>query len=179
MAGVQRRGPALEILVHPEHRAEVLDRLAAAEPAVARVVVLDAAGGRPPAEGGPSPAGARAELVAVHSAPETGELEVHLRVADRRTIGRGPLARAGAAAVTATLDALAELDPSGDNAGLRVGWVRTIDTTPERQFLVAVSIRRADGVPLHGLASGASPIEAAARATLHACNRAIGRPGAR
>ena len=58
----------------------------------------------------------------------------------------------------------------------RVGWVRTIDTTADREFLVAVMIRRGVDRALYGLASGASPVEAAARATLHACNRVVGWP---
>jgi len=181
VAGVRRRGSTLEVAVHEGHRADVLDRLSGAAPSVATVVVLEAAGGRRPTGTGTAGASAgRAELVAVRSQPETGEVEVHLRLGDRRTVGRGPLARSGAAAVTATLEALTELDPEHDElVGLRVGWVRTIDTTPNREFLVAVSIRRDQESPLYGLASGASPIEAAARAALHACNRAIGRDSAR
>jgi len=52
--------------------------------------------------------------------------------------------------------------------------VRTVDTLPNRQFLVAVSLTRTDDTPVYGIASGPSPIEAAARATLAACNRDIG-----
>ncbi len=115
----------------------------------------------------------------MRSLPETGELEVHLRGGEHRSIGRGPLARAGQAAAAATLDALAELDPGPfRGAPWRVGWVRTIDTTADREFLVAVMIRRDQERALYGLAAGTSPIEAAARATLHACNRAVGLPPA-
>ena len=135
------------------------------------IVVLDGADG---ADGDrddlarPAP---RVVLVSVQSRPETGELEVHLRHHDRRTVGRGPLARAGAAAADATLDALREL---GEARAHRVAWVRTVDTLPDRTFLVAVSLTRTDDTPVYGIASGTSPIEAAARATLAACNRDIG-----
>jgi hypothetical protein len=113
----------------------------------------------------------RVVLVSVQSRPESGELEVHLRHEDQRTVGRGALARAGAAAADATLDALREL---GAAHGHRVAWVRTVDTLPDRRFLVAVSLTRADDTPVYGIAPGSSPIEAAARATLAACNREIG-----
>jgi hypothetical protein len=144
-------------------------------PGADTVVVVDGAQARPGLEAGPGEAAAsaagRVALVSVQSMPETGELEVHLRLDDQRTVGRGPLARAGAAAADATLDALRDL---GEVPTHRVSWVRTVDTLPDRQFLVAVSLSRADGGPVYGLAPGGSPIEAAARATLDACNRDIG-----
>ena len=86
-------------------------------------------------------------------------------------MGRGPLARAGAAAADATLEALHDL---GEAHAHRVAWVRTVDTLPDRLFLVAVSLTRTGATPVYGIASGSSPIEAAARATLAACNRDIG-----
>jgi hypothetical protein len=173
---VCRTAAVLEVDVEPGSRDAVLCALAAVSPSGPAAIVLrdadddEAAQAQPPA---------RAELVAVRSLPETGELEVHLRQGERRTVGRGPLGRAGAAAAAATIDALAALDPdTADARALRVAWVRTIDTTPERQFLVAVTLRRDQGGVLYGLAAGASPIEAAARATLHACNRLMTRaPG--
>jgi hypothetical protein len=81
------------------------------------------------------------------------------------------LSRAGAAAADATLDALRDLDEA---LAYRTAWVRTVDTLPDRRFLVAVSLTRTDDTPVYGIATGASPIEAAARATLAACNRAVG-----
>jgi hypothetical protein len=176
VATVLRNGTVVEVTVAPGTGAEIVRGLAASElPGTGAVVVHDlaaAGAGRPD---GPSAALPRAELVAVRSLPESGELEIHLRSADRRTVGRGPLARAGAAAAAATLDALADLHPDTPaTQALRVGWVRTIDTTPDREFLVAVTLRREQGSTLYGLAAGASPIEAAARATLHACNRVVG-----
>ena len=59
--------------------------------------------------------------------------------------------------------------------GYRVAWVRTVDTLPNREFLVGVALTRPEGTALYGLAPGTSPILAAARATLDACNRALGR----
>jgi len=138
------------------------------------IVVLDGAdtrssSGTDDAHGAARPG--RVVLVSVQSRPETGELEVHLSHEDRRTVGRGPLASAGAAAAEATLDALGEL---GEAPGHRVAWVRTVDTLPDRRFLVAVSLTRTDDTPVYGIALGSSPIEAASRATLDACNRDIG-----
>ena len=175
---VLRNGTVVAVTVAPGSGDEVVRRLAAARlPGAGAVVVHDVATPTSAPEV-PEVLG-RAELVAVRSLPESGELEVHLRSADRRTVGRGPLARAGAAAADATLDALAALHPHAAGAQpLRVGWVRTIDTTPDREFLVAVTVRRDRGSTLYGLAAGASPIEAAARATLHACNRVVGWPSA-
>lgn len=174
---VLRTGSVVEAVVVPGHRDDVVTRLAAADlPGRGAVIVHDAGapGPDPGADVGPL---RRAELIAVRSLPETGELEVHLRGGEHRSIGRGPLARAGQAAAAATLDALAELEPGPfRGAPWRVGWVRTIDTTPDREFLVAVMIRRDRERALYGLAAGTSPIEAAARATLHACNRAVGLP---
>jgi len=138
------------------------------------IVVLDGGEGRsePDADLDVSARAApRVVLVSVQSRPETGELEVHLRHHDRRTVGRGSLARAGAAAADATLEGLREL---GEARAHRVAWVRTVDTLPDRTFLVAVSLTRVDDTPVYGIASGSSPIEAAARATLAACNRDIG-----
>ncbi|MFA5883587.1 MAG: hypothetical protein WDA60_07040 [Acidimicrobiia bacterium] len=177
VATVLRTGTVVEVTVAPGTGDEVVRHLAAATlPGSGAVVVHDAAA-TPTGPPDAAEALGRAELVAVRSLPESGELEVHLRSAFGRTVGRGPLARAGAAAADATLEALAALhpDPTGAET-LRVGWVRTIDTTPDREFLVAVTIRRDRGSTLYGLATGASPIEAAARATLHACNRVVGWP---
>jgi hypothetical protein len=95
---------------------------------------------------------------------------VHLCVGDRRTVGRGPLQGAATAAAVATLDALTELDEPHD---CRVAWARIVETLPDGLVLVGVSLSRTGGGTVYGLAPGASPIEAAARATLDACARAI------
>ena len=177
ITAVLRTGAVVEATVVPGHRDEVVTRLAGSDiPASGAVVLHEAVAPDAPVAHTPS-ARARTELVAVRSLPETGELEVHLRSGGDRTIGRAPLSRAATGAAGATLDALTQLDPEADRTTpYRVGWVRTIDTTPDREFLVAVMVRRGYDRPLYGLAAGASPIEAAARATLHACNRVTSRP---
>jgi hypothetical protein len=171
---VTRAGGVLRVTADPDAR----DAVAAALTGLVAggsdtIVVLD--GGETPSDSATHAATAatpgRVVLVSVQSRPETGELEVHLRHHDNRTVGRGLLARAGAAAADATLDALREL---GEAHGYRVAWVRTVDTLPDRRFLVAASLTRADDRPVYGIALGSSPIEAASRATLAACNRAIG-----
>jgi hypothetical protein len=174
VTGVLRTGTVIEATVAPGRRDEVVAHLGGARLPTGSAIVLHEAGAAPDT---PTAARLRAELVAVRTTPETGELEVHLRCGGRRTIGRGPIARAGQAAAAATLAALAELEPEPSrSAQWRVGWVRTIDTTADREFLVAVMIRRGAERSLYGLAAGTSPVEAAARATLHACDRAIGWP---
>ena len=78
------------------------------------------------------------------------------------------------AAVQATVHALRVLVP-----GLPYlpGWARTIETTPERRFLVVASVTDPDTQShRRGVAEGGSPLEAAARATLAALNRTI-EPG--
>jgi hypothetical protein len=104
-------------------------------------------------------------LVAVTNAPDTQELEVHLRRGETRTIGRAPAAHGLAGGVEATLVALAEL---GDRVTIELDWARTIETTSQRQFLVAVALRDADDAVRYGLADEGTPIAAAARATLNA-----------
>jgi hypothetical protein len=116
----------------------------------------------PPAVDGPV-------IVAVRNDAEAGEVEVHVRGNDMRTIGRAPIAQGLAGAVNATLDALRGIDPALD---LALGWARTIETTADRRFVVAVALL--DGgtrASRHGLASGDSPTEAAARAALDAVTR--------
>ena len=175
VTGALRVGNVLEATGAAGHRDHVVARLAVVDlPAGGAVVLHEVPTVEAPVGDEPRP---RAELIAVLTVPETGELEVHLRSGDLRTVGRGPLARAGQAAAAATLDALVGLESEPPRAAQwRVGWVRTIDTTADREFLVAVMIRRGVDRALYGLASGASPVEAAARATLHACNRVVGWP---
>jgi len=109
------------------------------------------------------------ELVVVRGAPETGEIEVHVRWGEVRTIGRAPMAQGLAGAVTASLDALRQVDPGID---VTLGWARTIETTADRRFVVAVALDRTGiRASRHGLGSGTSPIEAAARATVDALTR--------
>ncbi len=117
----------------------------------------------------------RARLLAVLAFPETDELEVHLVLDGKRTIGRAPASKGIQGAVEATLDAVRDL---GTAIHPRVSWARAIDEGDSRdQVVVAVAL---DGVdarsPLqYGLAAGTSPIDAAARATLDALNRRLSR----
>ena len=122
----------------------------------------------PPARS-PQSSASTAEIVAVRSDVDTGEIEVHVRAGEVRTIGRAPMAQGLAGAVTAALDALREVDPGLD---LGIAWARTIETTADRRFVVAVALQHVGTrATRHGLAAGASPIEAAVRATLDAVAR--------
>jgi hypothetical protein len=168
--GVERTGSAVRVLAGPGSHAAVVGQVVALELGSPVVVVEVAGEADSPVGSEPDGPTGRVELVAVLSRPETTELEVHLRYGNRRTVGRGPLSRAAAGAAEATLDALMELGFVDDG---RIAWARTFDTTPERQFLVGVALGRADGPTLYGFASGGSPIESAARATLDAVNRTI------
>jgi hypothetical protein len=111
----------------------------------------------------------RPEIVAVRNDPDAGEVEVHVRRDEVRTIGRAPMSQGLAGAVIATLDALAGVD---FDRNVTLGWARTIETTADRRFVVAVSLlHTGTRASRHGLGAGASPIEAAARATLDAAAR--------
>jgi hypothetical protein len=118
----------------------------------------------------------RARLLAVLAFPDTDELEVHLVLDGKRTIGRAPASAGIAGAAEATIEAVREL---GTGIRPRVQWTRALDdANTGDQVVVAVAV---DGVdprsPLHyGLASGTSLIDAAARATLDALNRRLSRP---
>jgi hypothetical protein len=132
--------------------------------------VAPAAPQEPVAEA-PSPAEAtpgRMRLLAVLSFPDTDELEVHLILDGRRTIGRAPASRGLVAALDATLAAVKDfgfpIDPTPQ-------WARGLESSAE-EALVAVALDEGDGGSvLYGVASGATPIDAAARATLDAINR--------
>jgi hypothetical protein len=113
-----------------------------------------------------APAGERAsgpELLAVRSVPEDGEIEAHVAISGSRAVGRAPLARGLAGAVAAVLAGVTQVAP-----GLRwvPAWARTVETTADGHFVVAVALVDPTGADhRHGIATGTSPIEAAARAT--------------
>jgi hypothetical protein len=120
----------------------------------------------------------RCRLLAVLAFPDTDELEVHLVLDGRRTIGRAPVSRGAEGAADATLAAVRDL---GTGLNARVRWARSIDASnggdDTGRQTVAIAL---DGVdprsPVHyGLAAGTSVIDAAARATLDALNRHLGR----
>jgi hypothetical protein len=105
------------------------------------------------------------ELVAVTSALDTQETEVHLRRRDVRTIGRAPAAHGLAGGVEATVDALRGL---GLAITAELEWARTIETTSDRRFVVAVALSDESGGHRYGLAEGGTPVAAAAQAALDA-----------
>jgi hypothetical protein len=112
----------------------------------------------------------RPRLLAVLSFPDTDELEVHLILDGRRTIGRAPATRGLGGAVDATLAALRSM---GVDIGASTDWARAIESS-EDSTVVGVGLSVADTM-LYGMAAGASPIDAAARATLDALNRRVSR----
>lgn len=117
-------------------------------------------------------ADSRARLLAVLTFPDTDEIEVHLTFDSHRAIGRAEANHGLVAAAEATLDALEQLAPA---VALDASWARTLESSTGEGFLVAVEINDEDDETMHGIASGASPVEAAARATLHAANRVFAR----
>jgi hypothetical protein len=120
----------------------------------------------------PEPSERRVRLLAVLTFPDTDELEVHLTLDGRRTIGRAAASRGLLGAVEATLDALRAFAPT---LTLASGWARPIDVSSDEPFLVACEVSTGAGSARHGIATGGSPIEAAARASLHALNRTLAR----
>ena len=111
----------------------------------------------------------RARLLAVLSFPDTQEVEVHLVLGGRRTIGRAPVGGGLPAVVDATIDAL---DGLGSPVSPTTLWARPIDGAGEGSFLVGVALQ-SDDLVSYGLACGSSPLEAAARSTLDALNRRL------
>jgi hypothetical protein len=119
----------------------------------------------------------RPRLLAVLAFPDTDELEVHLVLDGRRTIGRAAARRGIEGAVEATIDAVREL---GMQNGLapHARWARALDEAGYGdEVVVAVALEGVDDRRSvhYGMASGTSPIDAAARATLDALNRRLGR----
>jgi hypothetical protein len=122
----------------------------------------------PPPEPSP-PSQSALEVVAVCTAPESGELEVHLRVGEVRTVGRAPLTRGLVGAAEATLAAW-HARPGAP--ARRIAWARTVETSADARFVVAVAIEvpAAQGVA-HGIGNGPNPMEAAVHATGDALSR--------
>jgi hypothetical protein len=145
---------------------------ALAAPAVVPATVpATAPSGEEEAEAGAS---RRARLLAVLAFPDTDELEVHLILEGRRTIGRAAASNGLVGAVEATIDAIRGL---GAPFEPRAKWARALDdTADDERVVVAVALEHNDDEQLqYGLAAGASPIDAAARSTLDALNRRLGR----
>lgn len=113
----------------------------------------------------------RTRLLAVLTFPDTDELEVHLSYKGRRGIGRAPASRGVLGASEAAIEALRTWAPDIEYEAV---WARPMENGDGRkQYLVATELNNPANKTLHGLATGASPIEAAARSTLHALNRTI------
>ncbi len=115
----------------------------------------------------------RARLLAVLAFPDTDELEVHLILEGKRTIGRATASAGLVGAVEATIDAVRGLGAPFDP---HAKWARALDdTADDDRVVVAVALQEGDDeMPLqYGLAAGASPIDAAARSTLDALNRRL------
>jgi hypothetical protein len=124
-------------------------------------------------DGGPHQPEARLRLVELTTDPAAGELSVRLARDEQEAVGRASTAGGLPAAVEATVYAVRAFLP---DLTYLPGWARTVETTPDRRFLVVASITD----PLarthrRGAAEGATPIEAAVRATLAALNRTISR----
>jgi hypothetical protein len=119
----------------------------------------------------------RVRLLAVLSFPDTDELEVHLILDGRRTIGRAPASRGLVAALDATLAAVKDF---GFTFTPTPRWARALESA-EDESLISVALDEAEPGErvLYGIAPGTTPIDAAARATLDAVNRRIGRTAVR
>jgi hypothetical protein len=113
----------------------------------------------------------RVRLLAVLTFPDTDELEVHLTFNGQRSIGRAPASKGVLGAAEATLDALKVFVSDLDQTA---AWARPMEhQDTANAYLVATELQADDTHTLHGIATGTSPIEAAARSTLHALNRTI------
>ncbi len=112
--------------------------------------------------------GATLEVVAVRTEPATGDLEVHLRGGDVRTVGRAT-SRGLVGAAAATLDAWHQRPGA---PGRTIGWARTVETSTDGRFVVAVALEDSHRITIaHGIGSGSNPIEAAVAATVDALTR--------
>ena len=134
------------------------------EPAAAAVSEPEAAPVEAPAR--------RARLLAVLAFPDTNELEVHLILDGRRTIGRAISQDGLVGAVEATLAAVREIGAPFEPTPL---WARAVESAQDERVVVAVALGGvvADAPIDYGMAAGASPIDAAARSTLDALNRRL------
>jgi hypothetical protein len=113
----------------------------------------------------------RVQLVAILASPDTDELEVRVSWNGQQSVGRAPASRGLMGSVEATFEAVRTF---ADSLPFQPGWARTIETIWQTQFLVATAVIGPEHTAArYGLAAGDSPVEAAARATLHALNRTL------
>ena len=124
----------------------------------------------------------RLRLLAVLSFPDTDEVEVHLVHGTRRAIGRAAASGGLVATASATLAAVTSL---GVQHHMRAAWIEQVHSNSAAAAgesagveVVTVALEATDGTgsdghDLYGVSSGASTVEAAARATLSALNRRL------
>jgi hypothetical protein len=144
------------------------------------VDVVDPIGSTAPEVLGPVAAGAafdqargqRVRLLAVLTFPDTDELEVHLTFEGRRIIGRAVASNGILGVVEAMVDGLKVFVPELE---YRPSWARLLDNEHGDTHVVACELLGPSDSRRLGIASGASAIEAAARATLQALNRAVSK----
>ena len=124
-------------------------------------------------DGGPHEPETRLRLVDLATDPGVGEVTVRLARGDDEALGRASTAGGLPAAVEATIVAVRTFVPE---LPYLPGWARTVETTPDRRFLVVASVTDPfTRTHRRGAAEGATPIEGAVRATLAALNRTISR----
>ena len=103
----------------------------------------------------------RARLLAVLAFPDTNELEVHLILDGRRTIGRAVSTDGLVGAVEATLAAVHEIGAPFEPHAV-VGRARSRAATTSASWSRSRSAASSTDAPIdYGLAAGASPIDAA------------------
>ena len=109
------------------------------------------------------------ELIALRVDTETGDLEVHLRGGEVRTIGRAARAQGLVGAAEATLEAWRDRPGVPPRA---LAWAHTVETAADAGCVVAVALEDLRRVTVaHGIGTGANPLEAAAQATIDALSR--------
>lgn len=137
------------------------DRTVVIEVTRAAPAAASGSGGQPTRASSPN-----VEVIAVRTAPESRELEVHLRVGEVRTVGRVSLTRGLVGAAQATLEAW---HAGREGAARRVAWARTVETSVNARFVVAVALEQtASPAVAYGIGTGRNPMEAAVFATADA-----------
>jgi hypothetical protein len=124
-------------------------------------------------DGGPFERESRLRFVDVGTDPPSGTVLVRLAREAEESVGRAPTEHGLLGAVEATVYAVRAFLPE---LPFLPGWARTIETLPDRRFLVVASVTNPEARDhRRGIAEGKTPIEAAARATLAALNRTVSR----
>jgi len=124
-------------------------------------------------DGPPIPPETRLRVLEVSTDLECGEVAVHLARGDERAIGRASTSHGLLGVAEATMHAIRTYVP---DLTYLAGWARTVETTPDRRFIVVASVTDPHTQShLRGAAEGRTPLEAAANATLAALNRTISR----